>query len=57
MSHASPDHAPRRPGIEKLLAEIQRRNPTWSMDRARAEAKCQWHARNPKTPGQKGGAA
>lgn len=52
-----PEPSPRRPGIDRLVAEIQRRNPSWSMQRACIEAKHQWHDRRAQHAGQKGGAA
>lgn len=52
-----PDPAPRRPGVDRLINEIKRRNPTWSMDRVCIEAKQQWQANRTQRIGQQQGGA
>lgn len=36
----------RRPGLEKLVAEMRARNPGWSVQRVISEAKAEWTARH-----------
>lgn len=52
-----PEVPPRRPGIEKLIAKIQGRNPNWSQERVLNEAKSQTINRCAQLKRQQGGAA